>query len=570
MSQKWILPCLMALGSLWQLWEQDIYWQIRMGEDFLRTWSVFRVEDWSYTARGFADVNFWWLPSIFVYAAERLSGDSGLVLLRGVCVALYLLFCVRILPRNSSLAAVSVSLAVVFAAAGSRFQLRPDFLIAVVMAGLVAVWASEATQKSKLIWSFVACLLASNFHMGPQVFVILAAIALVWASPETRARKLGLSAAMGVTFFLTPFHFHSVPLLLKSFAYGGAGDSMKNYDWESFGPQMFVLSNWGLTGLAWLALIALALFGFSRKIDGVFGSRPVRGLFLLMLLVSFYRARGIIYFAPLALPYVAIALGFFTNEMDRRKTILFSTLGLMVFVAHIRLWPHPYGLKVDDWVYPRRGVDLVRELKPKGNILHDASLGNYMLWHLREYPVLLDTRQYPFEEIGRKVADAGKDPAKMAPLIQELDVNVVFLPVPQTPLIEGAGLIDAMRPFFPADTWALIYFDNHYMLLLKRIPEHADAIAKLEYKLLTPQFPSYFQGEPPAPAAELQKELQRCLNVTDDNLYCGFRKAFSEKNGELISAYEKVPQFWNFISFQIDSAFFFGKPDEAAFLQKQL
>lgn len=562
-----ILPCIFACGALWALWEQDIFWQIRMGEELLNTGSVFKTGDWSFTVPGFMDINFWWLPSLLFFVTERLGGDAGLVILRALLVGVYLIFCARLLSTRSLVAGLGLA----FMAASFRFQLRPDFMIGVVMAALVALWTWEGlSEKHRLIGSVVLGVLACNFHMGPQILVLLTSMALTWTTTLTNSRKWAWSFGFAALFFVTPVHFHSLPLLFKTLSLGATSEAMRNYDWDSFHSDMFVLNDWGLTGFAWLVFYAFVAIGFWRMRDGLFASRYVRALMLFLFALSFYRSRGIIFAVPLALPYFSVGWEAVSELVQTRARVLLSALVFLLYVFHLKLWPHPLSLELDRWVYPQRGVELVRTWKPAGHILHDPSLGNYMVWRLKEYPVAVDTRQYPFKEISQELARAGKNPAAMEELLQRLDIQTVFLPVPPVPLNE-TGLIDTMRPFFPKERWALVYFDNHYSILRKRSAENAEALARDEYHVLTPQFPPFYRGEPPAATAEVQNEIARCLKDDPENLYCGFRASVGQDESQFdaqpLLKLQRPPQFDGYLNRQIEQAYFFGKKDVAEFLQ---
>ncbi len=573
----------LSIASLCRLWEQDVYWQIRMGEDFLKTWNVFRIDNWSFTATNFHDVNYWWIPSIILYWVQILSGAKGLVIFRGVLVFSYLSICGLILKNHLSAkipqkALLFFTLVLIFASGSFRFQLRPDFMVGVMMALLVWLWTCLATtDRNKIALSFPLCILAANLHCGPPALVILAAIFYLWGTSETVWRKILYSGALGLTFFVTPTTFYALPMLLGTFRYGDIGDNVKNYDWDSFNLSVFQVGSWGLTGFAWLLLCGLSVAGVTRKLN-----RYVLGLTTFLLVLSFYRFRGVTFFTPVALPLVCEAYRRFFSEDLRKRAILISSLGFLIFICHVIFTPHPWGIGVDEWVYPVEGVEFLKSLAPKPNIMNDASLGNYMIWNLQDYKVMVDTRQYPFEQLGHELAKAGKSPIEMKEMLDRYDINVIFLPIPNTGLVPGHGLQDGLRGFFPNDQWALVFFDNHYMILLRRIPEHEKSIAEHELKSLTPQFPPHFQShkgfESPNDLKMYLDELDRCDRFYPKNLYCAFARLFVYENSDKAKvplAVEKihelegsVPQFKSYVHSQWQIADFFGLSEERKVLSE--
>ncbi|HET6347433.1 MAG TPA: hypothetical protein VFH51_21060, partial [Myxococcota bacterium] len=75
-----------GVASLWVVFEQDIYWQVRAGDELWRTWRLPHTDTWSYSARGEPWLNVQWLSTLLLRLAYACGAERGLVLARGVGV----------------------------------------------------------------------------------------------------------------------------------------------------------------------------------------------------------------------------------------------------------------------------------------------------------------------------------------------------------------------------------------------------------------------------------------------------------------------------------------------------
>ena len=88
--------CALGIGALlgqtamWDLWEQDIFWQLRAGKEIWQTWRLQTVDTWTYTVQGHEWHNYCWLSSVIFYALAPEATDAHAIahqfVLYRVCV----------------------------------------------------------------------------------------------------------------------------------------------------------------------------------------------------------------------------------------------------------------------------------------------------------------------------------------------------------------------------------------------------------------------------------------------------------------------------------------------------
>ncbi|KAJ1620238.1 hypothetical protein T492DRAFT_1079431 [Pavlovales sp. CCMP2436] len=95
MWRFWALPFAFAFfHSTFLIWEQDIFWQLRAGNELLLTGALPHEDQWSYTSRGRQWINVQWLSTVVVALAHRLACSGAdhfgpLILLRAAVVAAF-------------------------------------------------------------------------------------------------------------------------------------------------------------------------------------------------------------------------------------------------------------------------------------------------------------------------------------------------------------------------------------------------------------------------------------------------------------------------------------------------
>lgn len=532
---RWALAvAVVALGAAaatWRLWEQDVFWQVRAGRELIATWHWPTVDTWSYTAAGGPWHNFQWLSTLLVAAAERMGGIAGLVLLRDGAVALLLgLALMYVRPvRQRWLATAMVGL--LWLCCARRFQVRSDFFVTLVFAGLLAADLSPWSWRVRRLTFVGLVVLAANLHPGTAPFVQLAALACIARDKDARSWRREALPIAGVLagLFVTPYHVHVLPYLWQHLFYA-AYQAVPNPDHQ---PLMLASSWSGRNALgpgAWLVLMLAAgvlAVRRLRSLDRAAVLREGATLALLALLagLTLNRDRVLPYAAILAV--ASIGRSWPQGQVARHQPLVHAGLAALVWLVAIPLWlSRPavqFGLGLDARLHPVGAAGFIAKHGLRPQILHFQGEGNYLLYALPDFPVFLDTRESMYASLGPVYRDMVNDPNLMTAVMDRYQVNTVLLPERflLTPWRDGTSRRAA---FFPKRNFALVYFDQHYVLLARRIPEHAALIAAHEYEYLLPYRDptAYLSTQDRTPESDhvFQREVERCRREVPNLSHC--------------------------------------------------
>ena len=564
MRHRWLprLPALMAgllaltagACSLWVVFEQDIYWQIRAGDELWRTHTFPTVDTWSYSAAGKPWMNIQWLATLLLRGLYALGAEPALVCGRAALVALLLSVLAAALLRGAAAARpavrcglVALAVPALYTALWPRLQLRSDTLVMAVFAAVVALWAAPLPEAPELnlrawrrraAWSLAAVLAAANLHAGTAPFVVAAVLALLLGS-RPHGRTLPYCAAALALFFCTPYGIDPVPLLWAHVRYYDH-NILENSDqlplrWKYMSPRgnAWAGEAWvalmGSTALLWgLATLRARALGVWRwRWGALFGV----GCFILFTALSINRVRAIPYQLIFMLPLLArSAARAWEAPAERLRggpwPLWLGAAGSLALAVGCVLGLHTlWGFGVHERLYPVGSVRFVERARPRGNVLHTFACGAYMVWHMRDYPLYVDTRETMFWDIQEEILGAYQSAEITQAMIRKYQVNTVLMPIPPTRYVpQVGGFEDVIASYMPAEDWALVYFDKITFVMVRRMPEHQALIAAEEYKILRPNLPanSYplSRGRTPERDAGFVQELDRCLANEPESVYC--------------------------------------------------
>jgi hypothetical protein len=525
------LLCLAGGASvLWPLWEQDVFWQVRSGDEILRGLGIQRVDTWSLTARGQPWVNFQWLATVVMRLLWGLGQVPALVVARavGATLVLALAWAVarRAAPTSGSWPGILL-VAATYLCVAFRFQVRPDLLVLLLFGA--QVWWLD--RRDTLGWRgrvglLLLLVVVVNLHAGVLAFLV--AVAVVHAVGDqglSRAARAAWCAAYLLVVLATPYGI-SLPALLWEQVLYGHYYALPNSDqagislaWDSVGVT-------GLGPWAWLAWCVVAWVAAARALRARgAGAGTVAwvvvgvGLTALCLV----RARAIPYHVFYFLPEVARWMGPLVTRAPPWRRGLACVLLVAAGAAHRLLYPFPLGLGLwEGW--PVGAADFVRQERPQGNILHSHGAGGYLVWALPDYPTFADTRDPLFRHLHDDFLASADDPGAMHRLCERWDINTAIMPIPQAHVVEGQGWADPVAAFFPYGQWAVVHFDDRHVVHLRRVPAHARTIHDDEYFLLLPQFPpdAYLRSGRRSPAGDQRHahEVARCLRQVPTVVHC--------------------------------------------------
>jgi hypothetical protein len=545
----------LAGAGLWNLWEQDVFWQIRAGRELLQTGKFPTEETWTYTSSGRPWANLQWISTLLLAGMHALGGDLGLIFWRGALIALLFIQFGRILVASQGGASPQGQAAdrgflifewallapLLFSALALRLQLRPDTFVFLTYARLIELWILPLSERRKITESLAWVALSSNLHAGTTPFLALVA-ATFYGAQSLRSggllRWASFCLALGVAIFLNPYPVQSAQFIWEHFFYSDH-NRLTNPDHLPLSVRLFDVSEVGFTGWAWAILsgagwlswaISWGSLAHRSKLPAAYQSPTMIGVVgAILTSLCFNRTRAFPYLLIFFLPLVAAELRAIWNRA-RAQTQL-KALAAASFLGWAVLLPAQHALEKQDWgialhprLFPVRATEFIRENRPRQNLYHTFTYGAYLVGKLPDYKLFGDPRETPFRHLQDLVSRNFADADQFRQYAREANINTILIPIPKTRQLPGGQWDDVIARFNPASDWALVFFDAISVVIVRRIPEHDELIRKHEFEVLRPNLPPAVPLPPallqPERARKAWNETQRCLRNQPDLAYC--------------------------------------------------
>ncbi len=533
---RWLLRALavsLGLASLWQVTEQDIFWQIRAGEELWQGHGFPQIDSWSFTAAGKPWWNVQWL-STMLFAALWRGGAAALVAARGVLVAALFwragelcLATLRTCSPARQLAITAALLPLTWTAMAFRLELRSDTLVFLVFVELLLRHARGTLRA----WQIpAAVVLAANLHVGTAPFVALLAGTLALGL-RGRTRVLTLLAS-GAALFVAPYHVRVLGFWWRHLFYA-SHTLMQNPDHQPLQPAFHFSFAFGLYGVCWLGLTLLAAFGFWLRWTATREDHAARREIALTFVVAALltalctnRIRIFPYQLLFLLPHLARSTDLALQLLGSRAPLGASVLAAFAFFVGVRQVSHSrlrYGFVLSRAMYPIGSAEFIQRERVTPNLFHTFAYGAYTVYALREYKDFVDTRETMFDGLQATILDAYASPEVTQQTMDRFGINATLVPIPRTERVGTLGFRNAIAEYLPQESWALVYFDDISVVVIRRIPEHAALIAAHEYQLLYPNLPpgNFLRMNPEGEQlARYRSEIATCLRDEPDNVFC--------------------------------------------------
>jgi hypothetical protein len=182
------------------------------------------------------------------------------------------------------------------------------------------------------------------------------------------------------------------------------------------------------------------------------------------------------------------------------------------------------GIGIGSENEPRGGVDFLEREGMGRRLYNDVRFGGYLVWRRApEEPVFIDGRNELYGPLLQEISLAMEGPESWQALLDRHAIDAAFLRYP--PTLQNVkwtgrdgrahtGVRAFSAAYFPASTWALVFWDDDAMVFLRRGPEHDSVIARHEYRALNPDDWQFLRASiqigrlDPAPIlAEIRRKL---------------------------------------------------------------
>lgn len=502
-GHRWYSVIAAAAGGVlgaFELINTGIGWHLASGRWMLDHRMILRSDPFSFTAAGTPWLDHEWLFQILVAFIDGLCGPSGLVILRMIAAATLAIVLSMIGRRRGLHPAIAMLLAVVCVwGARPRLFVRPELATLILVPLGVELFLDRArfpVRNLVLLATLVA--IGANLHAGilvvPPILVALLGAELagaVWRrTPVWRSVRLGgltiLVSSLAAILNPAGWRLYLVPLHISRLV---GLPWIPNPEWISPSPTD--------APALWAAMIlSLAILALARERD------PVRWMVLMVTAALALRhIRNVGLFFVLLPTAVAAALARWPILSARpsgstrwRSGLAIGCSAVVAISAAVAPWP-PFGFGWASSRYPERALTVIRNLGlDRGHLYNDVRFGGYLIW--RGYPdrqVFLDDRNEIHEPLLHAIWDIlqASDVAGWNELLMRWKIDVAMVryhpPVAvSTPQGDSLGMRGFSALWFDDSRWALIYFDDAAMVLVRRDGADPDLLATHEYRHIRP------------------------------------------------------------------------------------
>jgi hypothetical protein len=518
------LLMLLALAvSLTPIRNYDFWWHLTSGGLILSQHAVPRTDPFSFTAVNAPWVDHEWLSQVLMYCGYRAVGAAGLVVLKAILVCgLALLMLSHVEREGHGPAGVSLLLATTLVGASFRLDVRPELatLLVLPLAFDLVLRARATGDRRPLALVPLLVALGSNLHPGIiLVPVLLAAGAVVGLATERFApvngeadapagsrpgfakRLLLVAAASAIAAGANPYGWkiYAVPFEIRRLL---ATLPSPNLEWTRPG-----IADFPLFWLAAAAVPVVMLAGL-RRLDpiatpallaaGLLAAAHLRNIGLFFVLLPFGLARPARAFALMVERLWRRVLPAVPGGV--RPGFVISGVVLLCAVPVVSVLPPPFawGLGPAPGNEPRAAVDFVDSQGIGEHLYNDVRFGGYLVW--RRFPahhVFIDGRNEVYASLLREVFLSLGDSRTWEAFLDRHGIDAAFLRYSPTlervvragPDGRPAGVVERAYSVdhFPPERWALVYWDDDAMIVVRRSPGNAEVIAGHEYRAVQPE-----------------------------------------------------------------------------------
>ena len=517
-----LLLALAVAASLTPIRNFDFWWHLATGRLILERHSLPRQDPYSFTAEGTPWVDHEWLFQVLAYLGMTAAGPQTLVLLKVAAVLLVGLLAASHLAREGhGPAGMALLLLPTFLGAAFRLDVRPELCtLVLVPLGLYLVLRSRDGGSLRPLFGVPALVaLGANLHVGilllPAILglgacaTFLSERFMMGGRSDRKGAQAGapfagrlamttIAAALAAGLNPYGFRIYAVPARVASLV---ASLPSPNLEWARPEPRQFPL--FFLAGAALVVVVVLArhrldpIAAPAALVAAGLAAAHLRHIGLFFFLLPFGLARPARALAAAAQRRDAYRIGTVGGQV--RPGFVAAAVLLVTGIPALALIPPRivWGLGVASGNEPRGAADFLAREGVGERLFNDVLFGGYLIW--RRYPVrqvFIDGRNEVYAPLLTEIFGSLDDERAWARLLDRYRIDSALLRYPPalervvTPAAAGRSARFSERAFsalhFPAERWALVYWDDDGMIFLRRIERYRSIIGRLEYRALNP------------------------------------------------------------------------------------
>jgi hypothetical protein len=485
------ITALVFISAFFKIVDLDFWWHLKTGQIILQQKAFQYHEIYSFTAAGREYIDHEWLFQVMQFFAYSHFGPAGVILLKcAVFILIYLLLARYLLHYPVAPLVTFGILLVSIAGARTRFIERPEiFTTLFLVCSYLAIdrFLRTGSYKSLLIIPPMI-VVWSNFHAAVILGLVLQAAFIVGSGIDKfEKRKTAILVLLLVSSLLltavNPYGFRvlKVPFELTSIIDSGL---LHNQEWQH--PTPFHLPFFYLCLFVTWIMIVLNF----RKIHV---TNLLLSAFFTYIALKYLRNIGIfsVMMPLLVAPYL--------SRITVSNPLPWLAGSLAFVILSIVTLPYTFGIGISPY-FPEKIVQFTETKNLQGNMINSYGFGGYLIWRL--YPerrIFIDGRNEVFLPLLQKLIQMREDSRSWIAFLKEYQIEYALLNYVDT--LETVTLLDrngnktiSLAPFssthFPRNQWALVYWDDTGMILVKRSGINSDVLSS-EYRAVYPEGTSY-------------------------------------------------------------------------------
>lgn len=472
--------CSALIFAFYPLTSSDLWWHLASGREIWRRRGIPATDPFSFASDRGLWLDHGWLFQTIVYPLHAAGGALLLQLLQVLLVFAIALLILRQLGRDSvPKEAALLTMAVSMATAKPRLTLRPE-LITLLLLVVLLTWLRRTEDDRKWPVASLACLAVVWMNLHPGA-VLGALVLLIWCAFESvraflgkagarQALKPGLAlTAFALALMVTPYGVDSLlfPFRLQALV---SSDAFINPEWQA--------ATFARLPLLYVTLAAALLLVVVASRGRLEGTRLPRVLILTLLgylALRYQRNAGVFAVSvPILIGPELAALS--RSWSERRPRLLLAAAAVAALYSLLTF--EPPGLGINRSQIAADATDFVKQTGIRGRMFNQAGFGGYLIWAL--YPdqrVLMDGRNEVYTELLPRLAGVIGDDRQWRSFLRDEQIEwaIIGYNNPGQRVIEmgrqgevHTGVLPFGYTHFPPKEWALVYWDDVAMVMIRR------------------------------------------------------------------------------------------------------
>jgi len=487
------LAVLTLLFCMTRYADYDLWWHLQLGETILAKRSLPWQDTFSYTAAGRGQFTGEWLADALLFLTFKTGGFLGLNLLKAALLATALGFTwlqIRGEGRaaGSSFAAAVITLLLVLFALRFRLFVRPYLFSLPFLAAFLYLLERWRTGRrgGEIYLLPLLMLFWANMSVGAVFGIFAIGLATVLEALGSRSWRLLPVLLLSLLASLAnpeTYRLYTLAIDLTSDPYRALiGEYQPVTRDILFGSGLRYTLCFQILALGGL-LYFILLRGWKNLFQLI--------LFSFLLYESCRQIRLVELFSIVAAPSFALLLSRLFDFIPEKAGRFAPVANYGIAAATLALIPatvfnspvYAFGVGPKEAAFPEGALNFLQEQQVSGKMFNSYSFGGYIIWRGEGRKVFIDGRYrrlYTPAEYGEyKEALESAEAWRIAEQKHGFDYA----------LLEYDLLSQRFPLHLPSNRqWALVYWDNHSLVFVKRTAARAALIAAREYRVARPTF----------------------------------------------------------------------------------